>query len=571
MPKNGLLNLTQAKLSAYGYTYLNGEWEFYPNQFLYRHDAHGAPQNATMIRVPGRWMMGLAMGQPAADVHQGSYRLTLTEVPLGKPLILTLSGMLSDYSVYANGRLVATNDNAVFLPTSDVVEIVIETQRNELGGLYVTPQLMQYDFFRSAYPIHSFTMIAFFADLAFSAVLFFILSFGGKTKRNYKYLFLFSLLAVLRYLIKVLSILPDFRTRTQSLDMEFFAPVLMLCSVGCVVCAIFMTESMYPQATQKKWRNILLIALIGTATASCFNWGTIYYRYLSPPIFLIVLLAYVYIAIIHIKAIRAGVDYALFMSIGTLIILFGLLIDILNTNAFFIFNLSSVLPLCVVAFLLMYVVILSKNEQKLYEALKRNYQMQQEVIDMESAAMAQRMQPHFLYNVLTGIQEMCYTEPRKAAEMIASFGAYLRMNIDFLKMPAEIPFSQELDFIENYVRIQQERIGKDLLYVKEIATTDFLIPPLSIEPLVENAFRHGFKNMPGEKRIALYVQEDAQHITIIIRNNGADFDVQRALSSTQGTLIHTQKRLMHWKNATLTLTSHAGTEVRICIPKEKST
>ncbi len=565
--RDGMLDLAQTKFSEWGYVYLNGVWEFLPEGAI-------AAQNETeetLIHVPGRWMRSAVMGQPTFKGDHGSYRLTLTNATAGERMIVLVPGMLSDYSIYINGQKIVQNGQTGFIAPSSTLDVVIEIQSERLGGLYLTPQLMRYELFEKYYPPYAFMMIALFADLAFASVLFFVISIAGNTKRNYKFLFLFSMMTVLRYMVKVLSNIPDFRKNLAGSDMELLAPAIFLFTVGCAICATFMTEQMSPDLGNKKIRNILFGVLLTFAAVACFNWNSFYYRYLELPIFCLVLSVFGYIIWVAVKAIRKGVDYALMMGIGTIVIAFGLIVDTLNVNEYFVFDVSFVLPWCIVAFLLLYAIILSKNEQKLYDTMERNIRMQQEVINMEAVAMAQRMQPHFLYNALTAIQEMCYTEPRKAAEMIANFAAYLRMNIDFLKQPEEIPFEQELRFIENYMNIQKERFGGELIFESKIETTDFMIPPLTIEPLIENAAQHGVKNRAGEKFILLYVKKEKEEIIIEVQDNGRGFDVNEIMKNENNTLSHIVKRLSYWKNATLEIISgeNEGTRILIHIPAER--
>ncbi len=569
--KGGTLDLGEARLKEYGHVYLNGEWEFYPDQLIVT-DWQQRKTPHEMISVPGRWMNDVATGGVDFLGEKASYRLVLTNVPVGERLVFMVQGLLSDYSLFINGEKAAFAQASEFTAQSPEIELVVEMQDNRLGGLYLTPQLEQYNFFRSWRVIYNFVTISLFAGLVFATVLFFVISIAGNTKRNYKYLFLFSLMTVLRYMVRVLSILPQFRDLIEKSNLEVLTPIISGFAIACLICAMYMSDAMARETAYKKARDILVISLAAGAAVSCIFWGPVFYLYFKIPLLCLALAGYAYTVVVMARAIRRQMDYALMMGIGTMIIFFGVMVDTLNVNEYFVFDVSYVLPICLVIFLILYAIILSRNEQKLYDSMDRNIKMQKEVISMEAATMAQRMQPHFLYNSLTAIQELCYTDPQKAADMIAHFSSYLRTNIDFLKQPEEIPFLQEFDFIQNYVELQKERYAESFSFETEFETTDFNIPPFTVEPLVENAIKHGAWRNQQNSRISLFVRRDKNGISIIVEDNGAGFDAQRVMEGgNQNTLSNIRKRLKYWKDATLTVTSSVGEGVRaeIWIPDNR--
>ncbi len=179
--------------------------------------------------------------------------------------------------------------------------------------------------------------------------------------------------------------------------------------------------------------------------------------------------------------------------------------------------------------------------------------------------MISQIQPHFLYNTLTTIQALCLENPRKAAAITERFAAYLRQNIDSLSEASLIPFRKELDHTLVYAQIEIERFPNIHLDY-EIEDEDFLVPALTIQPLVENAIRHGVRGMPRGQIDIITNLRPACH-EIIIRDNGKGFSAEEA-PSTEGSHIGIQnvrERMQKLCGGTMTIESEAGKGTQICI------
>ena len=185
--------------------------------------------------------------------------------------------------------------------------------------------------------------------------------------------------------------------------------------------------------------------------------------------------------------------------------------------------------------------------------------------------MMSQIQPHFLYNTLTTIQALCLQNPKKAAAITERFATYLRQNIDSLNDSSLIPFRKELDHTLVYAQIEMERFpGIHLDY--EIEDEDFRLPALTIQPLVENAIRHGVRGMTrGQVDIITNLLPGCHEI--VIRDNGKGFSVKEA-PRTEGSHIGLQnvrERLERLCGGTMTIDSEIGrgTCVTIRIPRGK--
>ena len=187
-----------------------------------------------------------------------------------------------------------------------------------------------------------------------------------------------------------------------------------------------------------------------------------------------------------------------------------------------------------------------------------------------------QMQPHFLYNALGSIQEIILEDPDYAARLLGDFTIHLRSCIRAMENDNEIPFAQELDNIRAYVSIEKMRLGEKLKVVYEIDADGFRILPLSVQPLVENAIRHGvYQRGPVGGTVTIRSREKADEWMIEVEDNGVGFDVaalEKDIASGRRDstgLKNIQFRLNRVMHAKVTIDSRVGvgTKVTITIPK----
>ena len=102
-----------------------------------------------------------------------------------------------------------------------------------------------------------------------------------------------------------------------------------------------------------------------------------------------------------------------------------------------------------------------------------------------------QIQPHFVFNSLTTIRYLCRNDVPLAIEALGKFTKYLRQNLDSIASENLVPFSEELEHTKTYLWLEKLRFGKDLRVEYSIDSQSFKVPPLSLQPIVENAVKHG--------------------------------------------------------------------------------
>lgn len=193
--------------------------------------------------------------------------------------------------------------------------------------------------------------------------------------------------------------------------------------------------------------------------------------------------------------------------------------------------------------------------------------------EQKNELMVSQINPHFVYNTLSTIAAMCEISPKQAKHLTINFASYLRGNINSLTSDKTIPFDEEMKHVECYLDIEKARFGDRLKISYSIGCRDFSLPPLTIQPIVENAVKHGItkKAEGGMVKIVTYAT-DTHHV-VEIRDDGLGFESEKASGeSRQGIGIeNVRSRLYERCRGTLTVKSTVGVGTRVIleIPKKR--
>ena len=172
--------------------------------------------------------------------------------------------------------------------------------------------------------------------------------------------------------------------------------------------------------------------------------------------------------------------------------------------------------------LLMFMNIQSESEALLARRDK-------ELAEARADIMLSQIQPHFLYNTLAVIRELCTVDPPEAAAAVTGFSSYLRENMAALTSKEPVPFERELAHAETYLRLEQKRFGDRLRVEFDVAARDFSLPPLSVQPLVENAVRHGVTQRVEGGCVRVSAREAQDSFVVEVADDGVGFDPSAAL------------------------------------------
>ena len=220
-----------------------------------------------------------------------------------------------------------------------------------------------------------------------------------------------------------------------------------------------------------------------------------------------------------------------------------------------------------------------KSNLKVQYALK-----QKETAELKMTALQSQMNPHFLFNCLNSINNFILkNEKEEASDYITSFSKLVRKILKNSES-LEISLFEELEVLEMYVSLEKTRLLGGFSFIKEIDESlnihEIMVPPLFLQPFIENSIWHGLAGKVGEKEIVISIKKEAFDLVITVEDNGIGIDSevmeQNRVSSKRKFFgsYATEKRikLMHPKNSVKISTSNissntdSGTRVEIVFP-----
>ena len=202
-----------------------------------------------------------------------------------------------------------------------------------------------------------------------------------------------------------------------------------------------------------------------------------------------------------------------------------------------------------------------------YQASVKNQKMKEELENSRITVMLSQIQPHFLYNSLTSVMDLCDRDPKQAKAAIADFAGYLRGNLSSLKSENLISFGTELEHIEKYLRLEKLRFQDELEVVYDIQTREFMLPALSVQPLVENAVKHGVGQKIGGGTVNISTFETEEDYIICVTDDGVGF-TEGEYVDDGGTHIgieNIKQRLDMIINARVEIESKKGEGTKACV------
>lgn len=303
----------------------------------------------------------------------------------------------------------------------------------------------------------------------------------------------------------------------------------------------------------------LLIATQFTTEIYTVTEGNVYLRgpwypvLLIPLILLMIINLFVYFRGRNSLSVRRRKAFACYLLIPLCCMLiqslaYGLLMIVIGTAA---------------AAMMMFVFILQ-------DQIDRHVSQQEENARQRNDIMLLQMRPHFIYNTMTSIYYLCKQDADKAQHVILDFTSYLRKNFTAVTKKGMIPFAEEMEHTRAYLAVEQVRF-EDKLYVEfDTAYTAFHLPPLTLQPVVENAVKHGLDPEMEPLHITIRTRKTDEGSEIVIEDTGPGF-TQFDDSELHIGLANIRERLKLMCGGTLMISSRqeGGTTVTIMIPSDR--
>lgn len=220
--------------------------------------------------------------------------------------------------------------------------------------------------------------------------------------------------------------------------------------------------------------------------------------------------------------------------------------------------------------LLVAAIVAYQNAVRLRRQRQREGELRLLAREAELKALRSQVRPHFLFNVLNSVYSMIPTRPEEAQEMVLRLSSLLRETLDTSDTEL-IPLGRELELARTYLGVERIRLGDRLTVEWSVddGLAAVLVPPLLLQPLIENAVQHGVASHPGPSVVEIAVRREHDHILLTIADSGDGDAAEVDLEEGHGLAI-TRRRLAaaYGDAARLELAPHAphGVEARVSVP-----
>ena len=217
---------------------------------------------------------------------------------------------------------------------------------------------------------------------------------------------------------------------------------------------------------------------------------------------------------------------------------------------------------------------IARNKAQIAENEAQLAQKEARIAQQQTQIVLSQIQPHFLYNALAAISVLCRRDPDTAKNAVDNLADYLRANLDSLRFEKMISFKKELEHVNAYLFIEKLRFGEDLQIACDIPCEDFMIPSLTLQPLVENAIRHGICGKEDGGTVTICTQKTDTEYLVIVMDDGVGFEPEKVKNDGRSHigLKNVRERLQLLSSGILSISSvpDVGTKVVIHIPRKEN-
>ncbi len=351
------------------------------------------------------------------------------------------------------------------------------------------------------------------------------------------------------------------------LDYFFQQPIVSY--LLSMLAAIFIPVTVYEFVKDLYPTKSILVTSLGF-----FVWGNVALQLVLQFVFgisllcLLPLTAFVYVfgslccivllVRVHLPQYRLREKHPLQFSLSSTIIFFiGALLEIWVMVA--LPERTDLLGVCSVSGLVLYLIV----NQFAITRMESNIDVEKLLIEenynkLINTSLIQQIKAHFFFNTLNSISALCKSDAAQADYAINLFAKYMRSYMHLIDKQENIPFSQELSLVEASLGIEKLRFANKFDYQLHLDCTDFLVPPLCIQPLVENACIHGLRGHPDGGQLTLYSSRTSDTFVVTVQDNGTGFDPAQLEASESIGLKNLEKRVQMMAGGTLTISSTIG-------------
>ncbi len=523
--------------------YLTGEWEFYLNKYIVTGKESSYPLVPDLyISVPSSWTTCKINGENLLNGGYASYRAFITGAPETRSVIITVPNMPGNYSVFIDGVLVSSNcrdsngeitSDEGYLYSKPVLlnyskngsyEIVIEVTCEYSAGVTTLPVLSTYDASQSGIMSQLSVRYMFIGVVIFFTIAAVVFTVLMKGEINLFWLIVLCISFALRMLISNEGYFVSHKL-FMNLNYEIMTSVVFA-STYIIKLATFLhlqkrLRLKVPQYITVGFGIIFLIC----ALVPVYSYESIYDVNIFNMLQAVPYILDVYVIFKLSEAVINKIRFAKTYLFGYCITTSALIIDNFYFNGFIAANVSYIMPLSFVIYIAIIMLIHISDCVSDRARATEAANLSTEIAELNNTLMLSQIQPHFLYNALNTIKYLIRKDPRTAETAVVKFSGYLRANMDSLTQRDPIPIEKEIEHVKNYTEIEKLRFGQRLEVLYDIRCSDFKVPPLTVQPIVENAIKHGVNQKPEGGTVKIETYRDEKSYYIKISDDGVGFDI----------------------------------------------
>lgn len=596
---NGKVDLSRVDFTQNETIDLNGQWEFYWDRLLTSEEfmTDPVPKIDSFIKVPGSWNDREDGIKSYPNHGVATYRLILTYPDSLKDPALSLKTVSAAYKLYADGQLITevgkVSDKLshfeadykqliVDLPNStSELELIIQVANLN----YIRGGLRDNLVFGSKQVLDQQKMVLFATQLivigsVFGFGLYYSLLF--LLQRKNKTTLLFSILCFTTALrasvwgeTPLMVLFPKLRIQ----DGVFIEYITIYSLLPLIILFVI---SLYPMDYRKKSLTLILLPTLffGALLLAPAGFRASFNSYFS----ILMLLQMIYSLCVLIQAVHRKRDNALLLFIVISVFNFTILADLFrymgmgSSKLSYMFIYGTFAVIMAMSFIQARQQASTQQKLILYnQNLIEANRLKDKIMATEMSFLQAQIKPHFLYNALSAIANVCEMDGKKAGKLIIDLALYLRKSLEFNHLDKMDTIAKELEFIDTYFNIEQARFGQKIRLQKEIEIPlNDQILVLILQPLVENAVRHGISKKPGGGTVRVRMKQIDEGINIEIEDDGVGIPSEKLVNllTEEGKgqsvgLLNIHHRLLRLYDRGLEISSEVGhgTCVRLLIPK----
>lgn len=596
---NGKADLTRVDFNQDESIALDGNWEFYwdrlldPEEFI----NEKTPEIDSYIKVPGSWKDDISDNDVYSDQGVATYRLHIKYPATIKDPALKIQRVITAYKLYANGKLIQEVGKVSEKPSDfevgykflildlpkdqEEVELIIQVANLNYsrGGLRESPVFGSKQALERKKTISLVIQLLFIGGIVIFGLyylLLFLLQRKNKTALFFSIIcFNVALLSLVWGEAPLFIFFPE-------IPIKMGAFINYITAYNMIPSIILLILSIYPLDYKKKMAILILLPTI-FFEGLLFTEPSVMAKF-NKYFLLLMGLQMIYILGVLIKAVLRKKDNAILMFIAVGIFALATIEDALQNRGASSINISYMFLygnfILIIAMSYIQAKQQANNHKKLIlynEKLVEADILKDKIMATEMSFLQAQIKPHFLYNALNAIANVCEKDGRNASKLIIDLAIYLRASLEFNNLDKMVTIEKALEFVDTYFNIEQARFGEKIQLLKEIEIPlNYQIPGLILQPLVENAVRHGISKKIGGGTVYIKMKQAKEGICLEIRDDGIGMDKEKVKTLLaedgigQGVgLLNIHHRLLRLYGKGLDISSQVGkgTLVKLVIPE----